>query len=110
CLSYVTQMRGMVPPEFRGPMGNRLYGCDTCQQVCPKNRDLVELGDPGFVPVSPWETSPDLLSLLDLTKRSFNEIYGDKASGWRGRKIMQRNAIIALGNAGDPRAVERLSR
>ena len=110
CLSYVTQMPGHVPVPFREAMGNRIYGCDTCQQVCPKNRDLVELGDPGFVPASPWETSPDLLGLLELSKREFQLLYGQKASGWRGRKTLQRNALIALGNTGDPRAVPAVAR
>lgn len=100
CLSYVTQMPGPVPPAFREAMGNRIYGCDTCQQVCPRNRDLAELGDPGFVPASPWETHPDLVGLLTLSKREFEDLYGRRASGWRGRKTLQRNALIALGNAG----------
>src|SRR5690606_16297151 len=93
-------MPGQVPVAFRQAMGNRIYGCDTCQQVCPQNRDLAELGDPGFVPASPWETHPDLLGLLSLSRREFRELYGRRASGWRGRKTLQRNALIALGNAG----------
>lgn len=110
CLSYVTQMKGLVPEEFRSAMGNRIYGCDTCQQVCPKNRNLVELGDPGFVPADQWDTSPDLHELLALTKREFNRVYGGKSSGWRGRKILQRNAVIALGNSRNPAALGILQR
>lgn len=110
CLSYVTQMKGIVPEPFRAALGNRLYGCDTCQQVCPKNRDLLALGDPGFVPSSQWETSPDLEEMLALGKRRFNELYANRASAWRGRKILQRNAVIALGNSGNPEAIDRLMR
>lgn len=112
CLSYVTQMPGQVPAAFRQAMGNRLYGCDTCQEVCPKNRDLVEMGEPGFVPASPWETHPDLVGLLSLSKREFRELYARRASGWRGRKTLQRNALIALGNLGPEAAgaVDRIAR
>lgn len=110
CLSYLTQMRGMVPEPAREAMGSRIYGCDTCQSVCPKNRGLPFTGDPAFTPESPWDYAPDLIELLRLGKRRFEETYGSKASGWRGKTVLQRNAVIALGNSGDPRAVEPVAR
>ncbi|HEY8449709.1 MAG TPA: tRNA epoxyqueuosine(34) reductase QueG [Bacillota bacterium] len=110
CLSYITQMRGAIPPEFREALGSRIYGCDTCQAVCPKNRDLPELGDPGFVPAAGWEVAPELLELLRLGKKAFRMRYGDKAAGWRGKTTLQRNAVIALGNTRHPGALPQLAK
>lgn len=109
CLSYVTQMRGPVPEPWREALGNRIYGCDTCQAVCPRNRRLPFAGDPEFAPESEWDHAPDLLALLRLGNREFRRIYGGKASGWRGRTVLQRNAVLALGNLADARAVPALA-
>lgn len=108
CLSYVTQMKGIIPEDLRRPLGNRLYGCDTCQDVCPHNRAVPTRGELAFVPESSWDAAPDLCALLDLSKKQFQRIYGHKASGWRGRKTLQRNAVVALGNLADAAAVPRL--
>lgn len=102
CLSYITQSKGVVPSEYRKLLGNRLYGCDTCQEVCPHNQSCAH-------DVAPQEDiSPDLLRLTRMTKQEFNSVYGNTAIGWRGRTVIQRNAIIVLGNFQSPHVCEHL--
>ncbi len=108
CLSYITQIRGSIPTEFRAVMGNRLFGCDDCQDVCPYNKK-ARLGlHPEFAPAPDLGAEPDLLKLLAMTKGDFKRWFEPTAAAWRGKTTIVRNAIVALGNAGDPQAVEPL--
>jgi len=104
CLSYITQMKGVVPREFRQHLGRRVFGCDTCQWACPENRGVVPSKHHEFDP-SEELAHPDLIALLRMTNRSFMRRFGASAAAWRGLPTVQRNALIALGNA---RAVEAL--
>lgn len=98
CLSYVTQMKGIIPEKLRPPLGRRLFGCDTCQAVCPHNAD-AELGNhPEFFPHPEVGTQPSLAMVLNLTNRRFQETFARTAAGWRGKKVLQRNAVLNLGN------------
>lgn len=110
CLAEATVLKGSLPLPLREPLGNRIYGCDTCQQVCPYNRDLPTTGSQAFLPVGQWDTGPDLKEIIQLTKREFREHYGDRASGWRGKSVIQRNAVYAMGNYVDPATVPLLGR
>jgi len=96
CLSYLTQKRGLLHPEERTLLGVRLYGCDTCQEVCPENeglsREQVQLAKP-----FPF---PDLVNVLRLDNHSFKKQFGATALAWRGKGVLKRNALIALGNSG----------
>ncbi|UFU00319.1 tRNA epoxyqueuosine(34) reductase QueG [Radiobacillus kanasensis] len=109
CIAFLTQTKDFLPDEYRSKIGNRLYGCDTCQLVCPKNhkKDFhlhVEMEpDPEIV-------KPRLLPLLKLSNREFNERYGEISGSWRGKKPIQRNAIIALAHYKEEGAVEELIR
>lgn len=107
CLSYITQMKGMIPEEYRPKLGRRLWGCDTCQVVCPKNRE-VSFGTAIEFDPEPEYAFPDLMRLLELSNRQFRKEFGASAAAWRGVKIMQRNAIIALGNMREKAAVPKL--
>lgn len=97
CLSYVTQMKGIIPAEFRRKIGKRIWGCDICQTVCPENKVANSIVDSAFNPTMEW-AYPDLLHLLSLTNRRFEREYGSSAMGWRGLRTLQRNALIVLGN------------
>ncbi len=111
CLSYVTQMKGVVPAEFRARVGRRVWGCDTCQVVCPHNRDLQRgnARTPGDGPGGPGEDGteaadfrqvrPALVHLLGISEEEFRAEWGHTAIAWRGRAVLRRNAAIALGNA-----------
>lgn len=110
CLSYVTQMKGIIPLEYREAMGNRLFGCDDCQDVCPYNRKSQPSRHSEFAPGPELEGGePDLLKLMRMTKGDFKRWLEPTAAGWRGKTTIQRNAVVALGNAGDPAALEPLA-
>ncbi|GGH70505.1 hypothetical protein GCM10008014_55020 [Paenibacillus silvae] len=108
CISFLTQTKGFLDEEFMLKIGNRLYGCDTCQIVCPKNRGKNWDHHPEFHP-DPEIVKPLLLPLLDIGNREFKERFGQSSASWRGKKPIQRNAVIALGNFKDKSAVPKLT-
>ncbi|QHW35056.1 tRNA epoxyqueuosine(34) reductase QueG [Paenibacillus rhizovicinus] len=107
CISFVTQTKGLVSDEMMRKIGNRLYGCDTCQIVCPENKGKHASHHPELVPDNEL-VKPLLVPLLTMGNREFKERYGSNASAWRGRKPIQRNAVIALGNFKDAASVPAL--
>lgn len=107
CISFLTQTKDFMPEEFRGKIGNRLYGCDTCQQVCPKNKGIDFHIHKEFEP-DPEAAKPKLKPLLRISNREFKEKFGYMAGSWRGKKPIQRNALIALGHFKDETAIEDL--
>ncbi|MDS1030464.1 tRNA epoxyqueuosine(34) reductase QueG [Bacillota bacterium LX-D] len=106
CISYLTQSKKIIPDQYRALMGNSLYGCDACQDVCPYNqkvsRDLNAAAQEAIF------SELDLSYLLSLSKGGFQKEYKDRAFGWLGKNILQRNALIALGNSKDPAAIPLL--
>lgn len=107
CISFVTQTKGFVDDELKRKIGNRLYGCDTCQIVCPKNKGRNWTRHAELRP-DPEIAKPLLQPLLRLSNREFKERFGRSAAAWRGKKPIQRNAVIALGNFRDESAVPDL--
>ncbi|WP_299512826.1 tRNA epoxyqueuosine(34) reductase QueG [uncultured Rummeliibacillus sp.] len=95
CVAYLTQTKGFLPDEYRAKIGNRIYGCDTCQTVCPKNKGKSNWIHEAFKP-DPEVAKPLLEPLLAISNRDFKETYGHISGSWRGKKPIQRNAIIAL--------------
>jgi epoxyqueuosine reductase len=129
CISYLTiELKGPIPESLRPHIGNRIYGCDICQQVCPWNKIDWNLPaalsaqeanadsggkkgallrpplDHGTSPLfgSPGAdvTSPRLVELLWATKRSFRTRFKGTALERIGRDRLARNAAVALGNVG----------
>ncbi|MHC0552060.1 tRNA epoxyqueuosine(34) reductase QueG [Salinicoccus sp. CNSTN-B1] len=109
CISFLTQTKGFLPDEYRGKIGNRLYGCDTCQQVCPRNKGINTDHHDDIV-LEPEILKPELTGLLEISNRDFKETYGHLAGTWRGKKPIQRNAIIALAHFKEVSAVDVLKR
>ncbi|MGI2296206.1 tRNA epoxyqueuosine(34) reductase QueG [Paenibacillus sp. GXUN7292] len=109
CVSFVTQTKGMVSDELMRKIGNRLYGCDTCQIVCPINRHKNWTHQPELQPDVEL-AKPLLVPLLTIGNREFKEKYGSTSSAWRGKKPIQRNAVIGLGNFKEASAVPDLIR
>lgn len=109
CVAYLTQVKDFIPDEFRGKIGNRLYGCDTCQTVCPKNRRIDNDHHAEFQP-DPEIAKPLLIPLLQMSNKEFKEKFGQSSSSWRGKKPIQRNAILALAHFKDRTAVPHLER
>lgn len=104
CIAFLTQTKNPVPLEFRDKIGNRIYGCDTCQTVCPKNRKKYNLHQEAFKP-NPELVKPVLYPLLKLSNREFKERFGHMSGSWRGKNPIQRNALIALANFKDKAAL-----
>lgn len=106
CISYLTiELRSPIPEELREPMGNWLWGCDVCQDVCPWNRK-----PPGAVefPHDASLESLDPVELLQMDTAAFRKRF-KKTSLWRNRRPgLLRNAAIVLGNTGDATALPAL--
>ncbi|WP_170236816.1 tRNA epoxyqueuosine(34) reductase QueG [Streptococcus hyovaginalis] len=105
CLSFQTQDKGMMAMEFRKKIKTVIYGCDICQICCPYNRGI---DNPIASEIDPELAQPELIPFLELSNKSFKEQFGKIAGSWRGKNILQRNAIIALANAHDRSAVVKL--
>jgi len=109
CLSYLTvEYRGSIPEAYRESMGNHLFGCDICQEVCPWNGAPVHASDPS------WSSRADssLPSLIDLWERRDAELatfIGNTAMTRTGVRGVRRNLAVALGNSGNPRALDALN-
>lgn len=95
CIAFLTQTKQPIPEEFRKEIGNRIYGCDTCQTVCPKNKRKYNLEQESFIP-EPELVKPLLQLILKLSNRQFKETFGHMSGSWRGKNPIQRNAILAL--------------
>lgn len=107
CLSFLTQTKGFLADEFRIELGNRVYGCDTCQAVCPKNKKMDFHLHPELEP-EPEVAKPKLKPLLRISNREFKEKFGHVAGSWRGKKPIQRNAMVALAHFKDETAIDEL--
>ena len=107
CISFLTQTKGMIAEEFRNKIGNRLYGCDSCQTACPVNKGkdfhLHQEVEP-----EPEIAKPLLRPILQLSNRQFKEKFGHVSGAWRGKNPIQRNAMIALAHFKDESALEDL--
>jgi epoxyqueuosine reductase len=104
CISYLTiEHRGAIPRELRPKMGNWIFGCDICQEVCPWNGDASRAAA-----VNP-DLMPSLGELMALDDAGFRRRYGKTAISRAKRRGLLRNAAIALGNSGNPHAVPILA-
>lgn len=107
CIAFLTQTKDFLPDEFRNKIGNRIYGCDTCQQVCPRNKGIDFHIHPEFEP-DPEIAKPKLIPMLRISNREFRETFGHLSGSWRGKKPLQRNALLALGHYKDKTAIEEV--
>ncbi|MDO3381082.1 tRNA epoxyqueuosine(34) reductase QueG [Gilvimarinus algae] len=99
CISYLTiELKGAIPEEFREPMGNRVFGCDDCQAICPWNKYAQPTGERDFLPRHGLNDS-DLLSLFKWDEEAF--LRNTKGSAIRriGYQRWLRNLATGLGNA-----------
>lgn len=107
CIAFLTQTKTSIPEEFRDKIGNRVYGCDTCQTICPKNKRKHNLHQGAFHPDGEL-AKPLLQPILKLSNRQFKEKFGHVSGSWRGKNPIQRNAIIALAHFKDESSVPEL--
>lgn len=110
CISYLTiELKGPIPRELRPLMGNHIYGCDVCQEVCPWNVRWGQLTtDPAFAP-RPGIVAPELLELIALDDEGFRARFKGSPIKRTKRRGLLRNVAVALGNWGDPAAIPALS-
>ena len=110
CISYLTiEHKGMIPIELRPLIGNRIYGCDDCQDVCPWNRFAVTTGEKQFHPRK-GNLVPELAALVDLTPEEFARRFKDSPIRRAKRDGFVRNVVVALGNSRRSEAVPALGR
>ncbi|HLS67672.1 MAG TPA: tRNA epoxyqueuosine(34) reductase QueG [Pseudogracilibacillus sp.] len=108
CLAFITQTKDFVPVEFRDKIGTRVYGCDTCQAVCPWNRRIDFHLHEEFEP-EPEVAKPLLRPMLKMSNREFREKFGHVSGFWRGKNPLQRNAMIGLAHYKDESAIDDLA-
>ncbi len=110
CISDLTQRTDGIPRELRPLVGEWIWGCDLCQDVCPPTRRARATPAPAFAAPAASAAFPPLLQLLTLRSAEFKRRFARSAMGWRGAAVLRRNAAVALGNAGDRAAVPSLVR
>lgn len=97
CISFLTQKKGILTHNQQKALGTNIYGCDICQQVCPYNKNAQYTHNESFKPEFHL-AFPKLEYILNMSNKEFDEGFKTTSAGWRGKKILQRNAIIAAGN------------
>jgi len=108
CISYLTiEYRGFIPRELRPLMGNRIFGCDDCQAVCPWNRRAVA-PEPDLLAPRGENLLPGLVRLLALDEAGFRERFRKSPVKRTGRAGLLRNVVIAMGNSGHVPFIEPL--
>ena len=115
CISYLTiELKGPIPVELRPAIGNRVYGCDICQEACPWNERFSALsGESAYAP-RPELDNPSLIDLatrlLEMSGKAFLREYRDSPVSRARRNGLLRNVCVALGNWGAEEAVPVLER
>ena len=110
CISFLTiELRGPIPRETRPLMGDWVFGCDLCQDVCPVNRKAALSAEPDFAKRHDFD-APELIPLLDLDDEAFRKRFEGSPIRRAKREGLQRNVCVALGNIGDAAAVPALAK
>lgn len=99
CISYLTiELRSSIPEEFRKPMGNRIFGCDDCQLVCPWNKFAQPSSELDFSPRHMLDDA-ELVALFNWSEQEFMENTAGSPIRRIGYECWLRNIAVALGNA-----------
>ena len=108
CISYLTiELRESIPKELRPQMGNLIFGCDICQEVCPWNSKATTTTEKAFQPRA-GNLAPELLTLINMTQVEFSKKYKGSPIKRTKRRGFLRNVIIAIGNWGSQTAIPAL--
>lgn len=109
CISYLTiEHRGSIPREMRPLIGDWIFGCDICQEVCPPAQKGRVADHPAFQAVGIESARPALIPLLSIGVAEFRERFAGSPVKRAKREGLQRNVAVALGNSGDRAAVPAL--
>jgi epoxyqueuosine reductase len=110
CISYLTiELKGAIPVELRGAVGNRIYGCDDCLAACPWNR-FARAGSMMAAHRRAALEAPDLAELLSLDEAGFQGRFAGTPMARAKRRGFLRNVCVALGNSGDAGSLPALQR
>jgi epoxyqueuosine reductase len=111
CISYLTiELRGSIPIELRSMLGNRVFGCDICQDVCPWPTRFAEpTHERSFFPIDLDRAAPRLIDLARLSEDQFKQRFAGTPILRSRRRGLLRNVAVALGNWGSIEAREALS-
>ena len=105
CISYLTiELKGEIPSKLRPLMGNRIFGCDICQEVCPYNRRFAIPTDEPAFRAGLEQMAPLLLDLIGLDDESFRARFKGSPIKRAKRRGLLRNVCVALGNWGSEEA------
>ncbi|HSU17483.1 tRNA epoxyqueuosine(34) reductase QueG [Longimicrobium sp.] len=109
CISYLTiELKGPIPRELRPMIGNRVYGCDICQEVCPWNRFAQPTNEAAFLAREGLD-GPSLIGWMTMTQEEFSRRFRNSPIKRTKRRGLLRNVAVALGNWGSPEAVPALT-
>ena len=110
CISYLTiELKGPIPPEFRVPMGNRIYGCDDCLAACPWNK-FAQVARATALHAREELRAPRLAELAALDDAAFRAMFAKSPVKRIGRDRFLRNVLYAIGNSGDRELVPHAAR
>jgi epoxyqueuosine reductase len=110
CISYLTiELNGPIPASLRPGIGNRIFGCDICNEACPYNRSASRAAG-RREPLDPEIVAPHLLDLIVLDESGFQRRFARSPVKRTRRRGLLRNVCVALGNWGADEAVGALSR
>jgi epoxyqueuosine reductase len=110
CISYLTiELKGPIPRELRPLIGDHIFGCDICQDVCPYNTRIRVTGERAFFPREGL-FAPELVPLLSLSESAFRRRFAGSPILRAKRRGLLRNVCVALGNLARPEAVPALAR
>jgi len=101
CLSDATQRRAAPPPDLTEHWGNRIYGCDVCQEVCPLNAGARLTDVPEFSTDNALGAEPELAMLAEMTEEDFDRLFAGTAMRRLGRGLIARNAGLAMSSFSD---------
>lgn len=108
CISYLTiELKDSIPAELRPKMGNLIFGCDICQEVCPWNRKATPTTESAFYPRE-GNLAPALLSLVNMTQAEFSSRFKGSPIKRAKRRGFLRNVLVAIGNWGARKALPAL--
>jgi epoxyqueuosine reductase len=111
CISYLTiELKGAIPRELRPLLGNRIFGCDICQEVCPWNIRFARRTQENAFLSGCEQAAPSLLDLIAMDEPTFARRFRNSPVRRAGRRGLLRNVAVALGNRGSVQAVPALAR
>ncbi|MGM0445929.1 MAG: tRNA epoxyqueuosine(34) reductase QueG [Bacillota bacterium] len=96
CRSSLTQVKGILDKTQERLIGNSIWGCDKCQDICPYNKDIPKNLHKELKP----KIEGNIIKILNYNKKTFPKKWLNSALSWRGMRTIQRNALIALKNNG----------